>query len=76
MTFRCNRGFIKLSAGDEYGAIKDYDKAIAVDNSQFLYFEKRGEAKQATANTILIHEATADLKMAKEKLETRQGEIN
>jgi hypothetical protein len=71
-----NRGFIKLSAGDEYGAIKDYDKAIALDNSQFLYFEKRGEAKQATANTILIHEATADLKMAKEKLETQQAQIN
>lgn len=71
-----NRGLIKLSAGDEYGAINDYDKAIALDNNQFLYFEKRGEAKKATTNKNLTFEATADLKIAEEMLEAQKAQIH
>ena len=59
-----NRGFVKQVSGDIIGAIKDYDAALKMDETQFIILENRGKLKKTSFDKVMVAEGVEDIKLA------------
>jgi tetratricopeptide (TPR) repeat protein len=61
-----NKGVLKNELGDINGAIKDFNKAIILNDQQADYFLNRGKTKEKSSQKVLKAESIEDIKKSQE----------